>query len=105
MRKRTGETDFAEIGDERINKMLDFSKIKTKEQYFDAVRELLQNTKSKTANNPDIGQNLIHHIEELYDESDASERIAKSRQEELDALRKAQMLEAQRSKRSREMDE
>jgi hypothetical protein len=105
MGKRTGETDFAEIGDQRINKMLDFSKIRTKEEYFDAVRDLLRNTPSQTADNPNIGRNLLSHIEELYEESNAKEKIAEQKQEELDALRKAQLLEAQRSKKSREADE
>lgn len=105
MGRRTGQSDFGEIADLRINKMLDFTKITTKEQYFDAVRDLLRNTPSKTADNPNIGQNLLGHIDELYDESDASERIAKNRQQELDAFRKAQLLEARRTKRSREADE
>lgn len=105
MGKRTGETDFAEIGDQRINKMLDFSKIRTKDEYFDAVRDLLRNTPSQTADNPNIGRNLLSHIEELYEESNAKEKIAEQKQEELDALRKAQLLEAQRNKKSREADE
>jgi hypothetical protein len=109
MGKRTGETDFGEIADERINKKLDFSKIKTKQDYIDAVKELLKGTPTAStdnmARNKWMGQNLLPYVEELYDESDASERIAKSRQEELDALRKAQLLEAKRGKRSREVDE
>ena len=105
MGKRTGQSDFGEIADLRINKMLDFSKIHTKEDYFDAVRDLLKNTPSKTADNPNIGQNLLGHIEELYDESNAKEKITEQRQQELDAFRKAQILEAKRSKRSREADE
>lgn len=109
MGKRTGQTDFSIIADERINKMLDFDKIHSKQDYIDAVKELLRNKPSASSNdmarNRWVGENLLPYVDELYEESDASERITTNRQKELEALRKAQQLELRRAKRSREMDE
>ena len=97
MGRRTNQTDFGELAELRLNKLLDFSKINSKQEYLDAMRKEL--SKSTT------GSNLLPYVDELYEESSAKEKIEDKERENLEALRRAQILESKRPRKSRIADE
>jgi hypothetical protein len=105
------DSNWGEICENRINRELDFNNIHNRGDFKEAVERLLRNTPDMYGNYR--GLNIIHArkkpfddiIDEMWEDSTAKERVDKKRQEELDALRKAQLLEAKRGKRSREADE
>jgi len=105
------DTNWGLVADNRINKKLDFSEIKSKEDYEKAVKEFLKNTPDRYGNYR--GRNILKAqkrtaddiIEEMYEESKAKEIIEKKQEEELEALRKAQKLHMRRAKRKRLADE
>jgi hypothetical protein len=105
------DSNWGEIAENRINQELDFKNIRNRGDFKEAVERLLRNTPDMYGNFR--GLNIIHArkkafdeiIDEMYEDSTAKEKVEKQEQENLEALRKAQLLEAQRTKRSREADE
>lgn len=111
MAKGKKVTDFGEIADERINNLLDFSKINSQEDYEREVRKLLkdnpQDRDSKSGVNRSI--NLLPFVDELYRQSKAPELIANNKaskvKEQEDAFRDALRFERKRKLRERLRDE
>lgn len=105
------DSNWGEIAENRINRELDFDKIRNRGDFKEAVERLLRNTPDMYGNFR--GLNIIHArkkafddiIEEMYEDSTAKEKVEKQEQENLEALRKAQLLHAKRPRRSREADE
>jgi hypothetical protein len=117
MAKARGNTDVAEIADSRINDNLDFSEISDEESYHRAVKNFLRIGKSGDPVK-NRGDHLIKYLDrdsearrEMYEKSSAKKlvdsRIAKEKadSERLGLLRRAQMFERRRPKRSRIPDE
>lgn len=105
------DSNWGEIAENRINRELNFDNIHSRADFKEAVEKLLRNTPDMYGNYR--GLNIIHArkkpfddiIDEMWEDSTAKERVEKKEQENLEALRKAQILEAKRPRRSREADE
>jgi hypothetical protein len=72
--KKMQKTDFGLIG-KRINKEIDFSTIENKADYINRLKLFLRTTTSDTNKNEFAGRNLLSYLDELYEKSDAPERI------------------------------
>lgn len=108
--RKFGNTDFGEIADQRINSELDWTKISNEDDYKRAVRDLLKNKpQDRDGGGSNRAINLLPYIDDLFRESDASERIAKNKmqkiKEEEDAFRDALRFERRRKLRERLRDE
>lgn len=104
-----GKETYGQLADDRINGFLDWDEITDEATYEAAVKDFLEQVADSRGNYR--GKNItqsgqFHNIaKEMYLDSGAMSKITVKEQEKLAALRKAQLLEAQRSKRSREADE
>jgi hypothetical protein len=97
---------YGVLADDRINDELDWDEINSRGDYKEKVKEFLNNKPDMYGNFR--GKNLTKNewvLDAMYDESKAKEKVENKAKENLEALRKAQLLEAKRSKRSREADE
>jgi hypothetical protein len=102
---------YGVLADSRINDNIDFSDIKTKEDYKKKVKEYLNNTPDQWGNYR--GKNVLlngdYPLDEMYENSKAKDKIEQNRikidDEEKKALRRAQRFHAHRPARSRKADE
>lgn len=97
---------MGELADLRINGELDWGKIRNRGDYKEAVKDFLENTPDMYGNFR--GKNLLQDptlLDKMFEESKAKEKVEDKIQEDLKALRTAQLLEQNRKKRSREADE
>jgi phosphotransacetylase len=98
--------DYGILADSRFNDELNFDEIHSKEDYKRAMKEFLDTT-------PDAqgrlrGKNLSQHdyvLEEMYEKSNAKERIGETAQEDAKALEIAQRAEKHRKRAARLRDE
>ena len=94
-----GKTDFVEIA-HRFESIIDFSKIKSKEEFEDAVASRVSGNKK--------AENILGYLDELYEQGGIKkivEASAVEKEEVVDLRERARRFEAGRAKRSRESDE
>lgn len=89
--------DWGLIADERINPKIDLNKIKSKDDYKSAVKDLI-------GNNPQ-GQTLLRFLDEMFEESKASEIVKKNSLENEELKARALVFELRRKRASRVADE
>jgi hypothetical protein len=97
---------YGVLADDRINDNLDWRDIRNREDYRKKVKEFLESTPDRYGHMR--GTNLLKDsstIDKMYEESSAIEKVENKKKEELESLRKAQILESKRNKVSREADE
>lgn len=108
------DTNWGEVADERINNNIDFSKISTKEDYHDAVKNYLENVHSPSDKSGFFrGQNIVDNrvipfsniVDEMWNAESTQKKMRLVETDELNAFKKAQRLERRRPKRSRLIDE
>ena len=96
------DTNWGLVADQRINKNIDFDKIKNKDDYIRAVRDFLYNTPNSAGEY--TGRNILNArrrsaegiLSEMYEESKAQTRLR-----DFSALKEAQAFQRKRGRRGR----